>query len=513
MISSHRARWRSYLESRLEVRGDDRGVALLTALMFMVMATGLSLVLLSAILSQAVPAYTAQKNTRTVYAAQAGLQSALAVIRSADAPADSAGHIFGAPKELPCSLSGRVAADGTGATYAVTVEYFIVDPTEMTASDRASNAKPCSSSNGLGTIVPRYAYVVSKGQDVAIPGTASAAVGNRTLSAVYSFKITNVNVAGGLIFSGNSYCLEADSAADNSRVKFVPKAQCTKTPLQLWTYTADYQLKLASSGTPGVCITGPSSSNGGTQDARLRTCKSKTDSARWNQLWSWTGDYTWQGQNSSNTGASNYYLSPGSISNGSYLRVSNGRSGSFSPSLEIGAGAASYGTHQLVNYREFGRCADVTNGQIGYSYMISYPCKQDPTGTGNNLDWNHKWYYTEPDLPATTSAVQFIYVIDGSGNYKCLTAPASGGIELTFQNCVQNVRQYWTRTNDTGNYAGSYLVINQGKCLFADTSALHTDGTSSRLRLTSCNGSLAQKWNAPPTATESTVGGYSEVAG
>lgn len=482
--------------------------------MFMVMAAGLSLVVLSAILSQAVPAYTAQKNTRTVYAAQAGLQSVLAIIRSAEAPVDSAGHIFGAPGKLPCSLAGQVAADGTGATYAVTVEYFTVDPTNLTVAQRASNDLVCSATNGVSSAtVPKYAYVVSKGQDVAIPGNANAAAGNRTLSAIYAFKITNVNVAGGLIFTGSTYCLEAVTATDGSMVEFTTKASCTKTPLQLWSYTVDYQLKLASSGTPGLCITGPAAAGGGTQDALLKPCKAPTDSERWNQLWSWTGNYTWQGQNSSNTDQSNYHLSPGTISSTSFLKVREGRSGTFTPSLEIGAGAASYATHQLVNYREFGRCADVTNGAIGYSYMISYPCKQDPTGTGANLDWNHKWYYTEPVLPATTSAVQTIHVFDGSGNKKCLTAPASGSVELTFANCISSVRQEWTRTKDTGNYAGSYLIINQGKCLFADSSAVHTDGTSSRLRVTTCNGSLAQKWNAPPTATDAAVGGYSEVAG
>lgn len=526
----NRVRWRSHLESRLADHSDDRGVALLTALMFMLFATGLSLVLLSVILSQAVPAYTAEKNTRTVYAAQAGLQSALALVRSADAAPDASNNVYGNSADLPCTANGNVAADGTGATYSVTVQYFTSDPTNTTAAWRAANMMPCSA--GLST-VPKYAYVSSSGQDSAIPGSTDATVGNRALSAIYKFKTTNINIEGGMIYNSNSqFCMEAVTATAGSLIKFVPASQCLNTARQLWVYASDYELKLASTiagGAAGLCITGPLAQGDSTQDALLQGCRSKTDPARWNQLWSWTGDYTWYGQkNPVANGPSTYCLSAdannGSSLNSKQLKVKkdscSSTTGTFTPTLSVGAGAAGYGTHQIVNYQEFGRCADVTNNVDTSSYMISYPCKQDPTGTGNYLNWNHKWYYTEPDesIGQTISDFQEIYIYNNSGAKKCLTSPTAGGVDVTFINCASSgataTRQQWKRVNKTGDYSTSYLIVNsEGKCLYADSANLHTDNFSSKVRVTTCSGSLSMKWNAPPTHVDATFGGYREVAG
>ncbi|MFT2815221.1 hypothetical protein [Leifsonia sp. A12D58] len=488
----------------------------------MLIAAGLSLVLLSAILAQAVPAYTAQKNTRTVYAAQAGLQSGLAVLRSAVAMPDAEGRIFGDSSKLPCDLTGNVAADSSGPTYVVSLQYFSSDPTYMTAVWRDANKIYCHGSAGLAT-VPKYAYITSKGQDAAIPGVTSATLGNRALSAIYKFKITNVNIVGGMIFnSTNAFCIEAVSASAGQKIKFVPAAQCLNTSLQLWTYAADYELKLASSlvgGGPGLCITGPKNAGESAQDALLQTCKASPDATRWNQLWSWTGSSSWRGQNATNTDVSNYYLSPGTVAAGSFLRVNAGSSGSFSPSASVGAGAASYSTNQLVNYLEFGRCADVTAETWSKEFMISYPCKQDPTGGGANLLWNHKWYYTEPVSPATKSAVQDIHIYTEKEkiNKKCLTAPATGAGDVTFAACNPAlVRQQWVRVKDTGDYSTSYLVVNQGNCLTVDSANQYVEASGakfSKVRVATCNGTLAQKWNAPPTYVDSTFGGYREVAG
>jgi len=522
-----KGRWRGALESRLTASGDDRGVALLTALMFMILAAGLSLVLLSTILSQAVPAYTAAKNTRTVYAAQAGLQSALAIIRSVAAPPDADNHVFGAPEKLPCSVAGSVSAEGTGASYAVTVQYFSSDPTNMTPDWRNKNALVCSTSTGVAT-VPKFAYVASSGLDAAIPGSGSATIGNRALSAIYQFKITNINIAGGMIYNSDStFCAEAVGKTAGSEVKFVKAAQCLNTPLQLWIYAPDWQLKLASTvgvGLTSMCITGPVNDTDSTQNVLLQPCQ--TDATRWNQLWSWVGGGTWAGQlKTIGNGPSAYCLqtsgADGSDLSSKKLQVKKAclsgsayqPTGAFNPSLSVGAGAAGYGTHQIVNYQEFGRCADVTNEDDTYSYMIVYPCKQDPTGVGNYLKWNHKWYYSEPTGGAKTLGPQQIYINNASGVKKCLTSPTGSGVDVTFTACNSSDAQKWTRVENTGDYSTSYLFVNNwGKCLFADPSSLHNSKWS-KIRVTTCNSSLAQKWNAPPTYTDATFGGYREVAG
>ncbi|GAA3895788.1 hypothetical protein GCM10022381_41630 [Leifsonia kafniensis] len=523
-------RWRSNLEARLLVRGDDRGVALLTALMFMIFATGLSLVLLSAILSQAVPAYTAQKNTRTVYAAQAGLQSALALIRSADAAPDAAGNVYGVPAELPCSAAGNVTADTKGASYLVTLQYFTADPTSRDAAWRASNKMDCPVAT-----VPKYAYVESSGQDAAIPGNSNATVGNRALSAIYKFKTTNANIIGGMIYNSNSsYCMEAVAKTAGSEMKFVPAAQCQATPLQLWIYATDYELKLASTvavGSVSMCITGPVADTESTQKALLQPCQ--TNDTRWNQLWSWVGGGTWAGQQKIIANGPGTYCLQTSSADGSNLsskrlevkkscavgtfpNYSYQPTGTFNPSLSVGAGAAGYDTHQIVNYQEFGRCADVTAEEDTTAYMIVYPCKQDPTALGTYLKWNHKWYYTKPPEGSTTLGPQPIYIDNNKTSTtvrKCLTSPAVGDVDVTFTLCNSSLdRQKWTRVENTGDYSSSYLFVNsEGKCLTADMSSLH-DSKWSKVRVANCNGSLAQKWNAPPTYVDATFGGYREVA-
>jgi Tfp pilus assembly protein PilX len=95
--------------SRATLRGarDEGGIALMSVMLFMILLTGMSLVLLSVILGQIGPAYVAQKSTNTVYAAQAGLQSALGVMRSATGPL-VAGEAFGDPHQLPCAFSGEL---------------------------------------------------------------------------------------------------------------------------------------------------------------------------------------------------------------------------------------------------------------------------------------------------------------------------------------------------------------------------------------------------------------------
>lgn len=502
------------MRDRLARRGDDEGgVALLMAILFMVLMAGISTILVSVVLSQLYPTNLAQKSTKTIYAAQAGLQTALGLIRSAT---DGGG--IGDPAELPCSVSGNVSGTSTdGVTYSAQVSYFKTDPTGMDATWLAANKLACTAS-GV-SVQPTYAVIVAQGLATTIPG-AAAATGNRTLSAIYKFKITNVNVPGGRIYDYNKgYCLRAVSQAAGSLVTFIAAASCTNDALELWIYDTDYEIKLASTktgGAAGLCITGPVRYGDRTQNATLQTCKSSTDSARWNQLWSWDGANAWAGQNVTiSSGYSNYYLATG-YANGSalvgkYLQVSNnGANGGFAPSSQVGAGAASYTTHQIVNYKEFGRCADVTNGDIGYSFMISYPCKQDPTG-GGNLNWNHKWFYTEPTSPATELGGQQIYV--DNGTKYCLTTPAKGsGSYPVFARCTTSAQQKWKRVYNAGSYASSYLFVDTyGRCLTTDSGDQYL-GLWSKVTVVDCNGSDAQKWNAPPTYTDSTVATYKEVS-
>jgi hypothetical protein len=506
----------------------ESGVAMLTAIFFMVVVAGLSVVLLSVTLSQSAPGLTAQKSTKTIYSAQAGLQAALGVMRTASGTPAAGGEVLGDTAKLPCTLTGSVDGTASGTSYTVAVQYFTTDPTGKGKTWRDSN-DGSSCVNGAGPVMnagdssirPRFAFIRSTGVGVTLPGQ-SATTGNRSLSAVYKFKVNNANVAGGLMYNvSRSHCLQAVSATVGSVIRYQPAASCNTPEKELWIYSKEYRLQLASSalnGAPGLCITGPALDGEDSQNATLQPCAAANDPSRWNQLWSWTN--SWQGQKANITGGlSNYCLSAGpspDYSSGR-VKVQRGSCGDrFDASPQVGAGAASKSTNQVVNYKEFGRCLDVTNGQIGYAYMISYPCKQAAGAANQSINWNHKWFYTEPPSGQATLANQEIRVyVDNSdpGGKYCFQSPPSGaGADTTFERCNNSPRQKWERVYNTGNYLSSYVFIDYlGRCLVADSTSTHPGGYS-KIRVAACNGSLEQKWNAPPVYVDSDFGGFREVS-
>ncbi|QHO69020.1 hypothetical protein BHD05_04550 [Marisediminicola antarctica] len=491
----------------------------------MILLSGLSLVLLSVLLGQIGPAYVAQKSTRTVYAAQAGLQAGLGVIRSATA-APVGGVIWGAPAKLPCILTGRLNATSDGVDYAVEFKYFKGDPTGKDAAWQTSptNRISCSPSTGLGE-APMFALLSSEGRAAATPGSA-ASVGNRKVTATYQFKVSNENIPGGRIYtSDKSRCLEWGGG---DKLQFVAGcAAGANDSKQLWVYDVDYKLKLASTtaaGATAMCIT-DSADEGNKrdkeEDAKLKACRS--DASRWSQLWSWEGGAIWRGQlESISGGPSGRCLAPKDR-----FVANTACNGAFAPEPAVGAGAAGFTTKQIVNFKEFGRCADVTNEKIDYSFMITYLCKQDPSGnlTGKYLKWNHKWRYIEPVAPATARPDQQIIVnfLDKSpADNRCLQTPDNmpATVELRFFPCNSlETKQKWTRYSETGDPQTSYTFVDVfGRCMsavptvFASPDAVLTN-VASKVQVQACNGSTAQKWNAPATYTQANFGSFSETSG
>jgi len=510
----------------------ERGAALLSTLLFMILLSGLSLVLLSVLLGQIGPAYVAQKSTRTVSSAQAGLQAGLGVIRSATS-APVGGVIWGAPAKLPCTLSGRLNATGDGIDYAVEFKYFREDPTGKDAAWQAStiNRISCSSSTGLGE-APAFASLSSEGRATAIPGSA-ASVGNRKVTATYQFKVSNENIPGGRIYTPDkSRCLEWGAG---KKLRFTDNCIAgANDSKQLWVYDVDYKLKLASTtaaGATAMCITDSTDEDkdkkrGQDAEAKLEECRS--DASRWSQLWSWEGGAIWRGQQESISGGpSARCLTPKDNGSDKKLEATTGCNGSLAPEPAVGAGAAGYATKQIVNFKEFGRCADVTNEQIGYSFMITYPCKQDPSGNlaGKYIKWNHKWRYSEPAAPASGTTPQQIIVnhLDKSPeDNRCLQTPADtpATVDLRFSPCSNSeTKQKWTRYSETGDAQTSYTFVDVfGRCMSAVPTVFvspdaNLTNVASKVQVQACNGSTAQKWNAPATYTQANFGSFSEVAG
>ncbi|WP_460801903.1 hypothetical protein [Microbacterium sp. GXF6406] len=501
----------------------ERGSALLMTIIFSVLAGGLMLVLLSVLLSQAQASGLAQKNTRTGYAAQAGIQATLSVLRSSTVSIN--GTTYGDPSRLPNTLSGTV--DGlpdSDLGYDVTIAYYSTDPSGQSDSWLAANALPYPLSSATGQ-QPKYARIVASGTDAAITGLGGD-VADRTVSALYTFTTTNVNIPGGLIKSADSTgCLKAVSPSVGSLIKMVPLSECTDDTRDMWVYDTDYRIKLANTvGTADVlCITGqqwaatPTGITSSTANATLQLCAAENSSAPGNQLWSWDFPDSWEGQDKTNSIRSNRWLSM----NGDTLVDGRTKVKSFDPAPAVGAGAASAATQQLVNYREFGRCLDVALNAISSGYLIAYPCKQDPTGTGAAVNWNHKWTYTEPTGTATSTAPQAIWVKENEVRPYCLTARMGSDPRVHATSCATpnnttslSALQQFIRNGDTGDNRTSYTIQFAGDptlCLTAVSTPSTSGDSYSVIQLLSCNGSTAQKWNAPAQTMGSSLGGYKEI--
>ncbi len=511
---------------RAGARRED-GVAMMTVVMMTLILMSLSVLVLGMVVSQVTPVQFARKNTETVFAAEAGVEAALGRIRSAQGTADFTGNVYGNPASLPCTVSGAVGPAGGQTTYSATVRYYQQDPTGKDVGWLNTYQIPCSPGSGIGTL-PAFAYIESAG-DAPAGGRIGDAQADRAIAMVYRFETTTTNISGGRIFSwvsGNEtqFCLRATSTSAGATVRYRPIAECgavANDSTELWIYDTDYTLKLASSTltATSLCMTNESGT------IRLRACTAGSSQAF---AWHPDGNATWVAQNSSfqNNGtclkssqssgvpAVDSTLQVGSCANQSAW-------GSFAPDPAVGPGAASISTKQIVNFLEFGRCFDVTDTNVGRPFMISYPCKQDPP-SGAELFWNHKWYYVDP-LVGTTAAPQLIYVYQNNDPSKryCLmtpntqTDPTEDGIgpgyypTLTSSCSTSDPRQMWTRSTATGVKATSWTIRDHaGRCIGVGGSKYLSKWSA--LVVSACDGSAAQKWNAPPDSVEAKVGGYLE---
>ncbi len=519
---------------------DDAGAALISVMLFMVVLGGLSLVLLGTLLGQIAPSFSAQQNTQTGYAAQAGLQAGAAAMRSSTALPDAEGIVYGDPSRLPCGFEGAVDGTVDSVWYDVAIRYYSADPTNETELWRDANDLDCSETDGVDE-APGYALIVS---EAVSPDGANALIGegSRTISAVYSFRLTNVNIPGGRIFDANGqFCMSAVTATAGSLITYRAAATCSEAdPLAQWVYDTDWGIKLASTTVAGqtpLCMTGPIAAAGPDRRMQLQPCRADAnpaDPGRWNQLWNWhgSGSQSWQGHRENiSAGPSGICISSGRangenlLSPPTFVLAREGCRGDSAPEAKVGAGAASKSTNQIVNYKEFGRCTDITNENIGFSYMIIFPCKQDPRGGVAGILWNHKFFYDEPVLGETQVLDQEVFIRwrDPAQTKYCMqtpvapaVAPAPGSevVFVTFALCTNSALQDWDRVQDSGTYATSYVFIDTyGRCLTADpTRGLHF-AKYSKISVLPCDGSLAQKWNAPSDTTESTFGGFREFGG
>jgi len=498
-------------------RANDTGMALLSVILLIMICAAMSVLMLGAIVSQVKPTMFAQKNARTIGAAEAGIEASLSQIRTANGAADViTGAIYGDPRLLPCSVQGKVNGTTGTLAYTVTISYFDEAPANRDDTWRAANKLVCTPGHGLSA-PPSSALLSSVGSDVAVAGYAANA-GNRTLESIYTFKVMNNSVDGGTIYSfGDAYCLEATGQAPGSKIVYALAAACRDDdPRRMWSYGVDYAIHLAVTdlaGSTKLCIA--STPAGG--EVTLEVCNNTAA-----QKFSWRGGAEWVGQVADNSNYSSLCLgtadSATAVLTGLKLKYAssnctggNSAYKSFDPDPRVGAGPAGKATNQIVNFLEFGRCFDVTGESVTATYMIAYPCKQDPSTAKTNMKWNHRWYYTEPTTlegiyPGT------IRVSTGasltSGTVYCLRSPVSPSIYPVLVSCNGSAEQSWKRTAKAGTYADSWTFTdNQGKCISLGDKF---DGWS-KLTVALCNGLPEQKWNAPADAQSASLDSYKEL--
>ncbi len=256
--------------------------------------------------------------------------------------------------------------------------------------------------------------------------------------------------------------------------------------------------------TPPRTTTTTTSVSGGTVSGlSLQACQP----GAWPQLWAYDDQGQFRGVNQTTTGLSSSCISSGGTwSAGALLTVQACGNVAWTPEATVGAGAAGTLTQQLINYGEYGRCLDVTQFDLTTTYLINYPCKQDPTSA---VGWNQRWAW---DGAGTR---QFVSNTP-SGRY-CLTTPASTGGFVVVRPCDgTRADQRWTVYGATGVRSTSYTVVDaSGRCL-----ALGAPGVSSgylsgysSIRAGTCDGSFTQKWNAPPQPSGGNLSGERETTG
>jgi hypothetical protein len=501
----------------IRVPRDDQG-SLPLALLVSIIGIGLSAFMSTLVMSQLHTTAFEARRVQALDAAQAGLDVGLAQVRSAT-KVNSSGVTVGDATQLPCAaLTGTVG----NAAYSVSAAYYDADPQGHLADTTwiSSHDVVCAAGHGTRK-VPGYAVFTST-------GTAwDAGTSSRTLRGTYVVHTTNANISGGLVhvYRGsttlNDLCIDAGSGTPAAGTAVTMQLCNAGAVAQTWAYDGNLQLQLVSSQGPSQ-VTGLCLDAGATHAVNgavlLQPCETTTPGL-YRQQWSINDSSNLVGSNSTGTDVDGFCFNvAGANTPGSALVITKNCSGSynnistFSVDANVGAGQASspvgQAIGQLVNYNQFGRCLDDTGQNPDATYMIAWPCKQNPNAS--KVAWNQR--YTLPALPTAASFA------GTAGNHAtgtvtttkttlyCLQSPMSADLYqyVTTKACTGASNQQWTVYGNTDQYATSYQIVDgTGKyCLQPrDPNADPPDlfqavNKVAKIYVAPCDGSTLQKWNA-----------------
>ena len=484
---------------------DDRGSIPLAMLLGTVVMS-LGAVMVPVVVSQSDNTTTVTVRSSAIEASRNGMDTVLGQIRAA------AGDYRKLP---PCELDG-----GTDDRYHVAITYYAL-------VGGVTTDLGCPPSG-----VPTTARLTATGTAGSAPGVDNT----RTLEATYNFKTTNENVNGGNIRldqpTNPHLCMDAGGTrrpAAGTAVRMEPCERKTDSNGQLvytiasdqrFTYLTDLTIKLVSSESTlfpkGLCLDAPMPRKAN-DIVTFEHCLGRVARQQWSLDDSSNFRSTSDGVNldsfclnrvTAQSSKDYNKLVIGSCGGGSDQRV-------WRPQAAVGAGMASSATNQLVNYKQFSRCIDVTNHDTTMSYMIVWFCKQAPNG---DVSWNQRWTLPPLAVSEKTATAERIRTTGTGSPGVCLRSPRSTATNryVTVTSCSAPPAQpdrnlaadlQWRMFGDTGTYATSYTVVDvDGNCLTPTDLTVtnpdtHSDGTA-KTKVAKCDGSLLQKWNAPANLTD-----------
>ena len=514
---------RQALRARMPQPGEDRG-SLAFAILAIVIAAALGGLMLPIIVTQSHTTRNDTTRVHSLHAAQSGIDVTLGEFRAATTTLN--GVTIGDPGALPCGpMTGN--ANGTGvAAYSVTIAYYAVNPATTNAKAMVCTPNYGPYDQSLNTRTPRFAVITSTGTDG--PAVNGASKG-RTLQTTYVFQTNDSTLPGGQIKvfpSGTaSYCMDAQSATPAPGTPLLIKAcSVTNPPLaqQNFVYRQDLTIQLVSSVTTanpaGMCLdTNPSAHSNGIPVV-LYVC-TNTDptvpaSTPSDQQWSVDDNAHLRGALTNKSNTDGYCLNVSTQTDGQAVTLAGCAGGTtdtaqtWVPGLTAGAGMAGPTNNQIVNYRYFATCIDVTAQDPNSSYLILYTCKQNPNPA--NVAWNQKFSPALGPL-SKTALPQTGTLKANNGTTYCLQSPtALGGYAVLSTSCTPGTANTWTwsQTKDASGkdlpYAQVYTIVDSaGRCLSPGPVTDQLNGQYYKLIVTTCDGDTDQKWNADPSVLSS----------
>ena len=513
-------------------RRDDRG-SMPMAVLLTIIGVGLSGLLASTINAQISTARSTLQRSDSLDVAQSGVEVALGQIRLAT-KADGTGDYA----KLPCGPYSGSISGATAQTYTVSIYYLTTEPPAGDLAYAQANALPCTGTY-LASGKPLFAFLSSTGKVL-------TAQKGRIVNATYSLRTKNrENVAGGLIRLYRNgvqpdLCLAAPAAAPGAGDALSIQVCDPGSAAQRFAYETNLNLVLASTradGSRGMCLDAVNHLD----PVVFQPCTATT-SAR--QQWSLNDRGSFEGTSDGSTLNSTCFhlTSPGTAGSAVVLhaaandppavsehdracRTDYSDARTFTPDPDVGTGGAGQPlsattstqlVSQLVNFDQFGRCLDVTADDVNNTFLVIWPCKQNPNGT---IQWNQVWKMKPiPLITVGTTSISGTIFTTYNGSDYCLVSPGNttGYVRVMLCASAPVGSTTWVRRGATGVFATAYRIestygapAGTTYCLSrtdptATTPDLWQQGASKSI-VRVCDASAAQKWNASPTILSSAL--------